>query len=254
MFTEMLSHYLFDDRYGRPGKGNDKGNVEGLVGWSRRNMMVPLPEFRDIESFNAWLEEQCRKRQSAILHGHRETIGARLQRDLGAMQPLPCAPYEACAKATGRVSSQSLVRYKTNDYSVPSTYGFRDVTIRAFVDVVEIGCGGEIIARHPRCYEREQMVFNPVHYFALLERKPGALDQAAPLAGWEMPEELQILRAAVRVALQKRAIAFDAIKHLVLCQVECRPARLDLSLYPYLPRAAVQKASSYMALLSESVS
>jgi len=219
--------------------------------------------------------------------GHKETIGERLQRDLRAMQPLPSAPYEACAKATGRVSSQSLVRYKTNDYSVPSTYGFRDVTIRAFVDVMEIGCGGAIIARHPRCYEREQMVFNPVHYFTLLARKPGALDQAAPLVDWEMPEELQtlrrllearqarqgrrefvqvlrllesydlpVLRAAVRIALQKRAIAFDAIKHLVLCQVECRPARLDLSLYPYLPRAAVQttKASNYMALLSEGAS
>ena len=58
MFSEMLSHYLSDDRYGRPGKGNDKGNVEGLVGWSRRNLMVPMPEFPDIESFNVWLQEQ----------------------------------------------------------------------------------------------------------------------------------------------------------------------------------------------------
>ena len=65
------------------------------------------------------------------------------------------------------------MRYKTNDYSLPSTYGFRDVTIRAFVDVVEIGYGGQIIARHTHC--GEQMVFNPLHYFALLERKPGAL-------------------------------------------------------------------------------
>ena len=47
MFTEMLSHYLFDDRYGRPGKGN----VEGLVGWSRRNLMVPLSEFRECRIF-----------------------------------------------------------------------------------------------------------------------------------------------------------------------------------------------------------
>ena len=172
----MLSHYLFDDRYGRPGKGN----VEGLVGWLRRNMMVPLPEFPDIENFNAWLEEQCRKRQSAVLHGHTETIGQRLQRDLAVMSPLPSAAYEACAKATGRVNSQSLVRYKTNDYSVPSTYGFRDVTIRAFVDVVEIGCGGEIIARHPRCYEREQMVFNPVHYLRFWRASPVPLIRLRP--------------------------------------------------------------------------
>ena len=194
MFTEMLSHYLFDDRYGRPGKGNDKGNVEGLVGWSRRNLMVPLPEFPDLDSFNVWLEEQCLTRQSAVLHGHRETIGERLKRDLAAMSPLPAMPYQACHKATGRVSSQSLVRYKSNDYSVPSTYGLREVTIRAFVDVVEIGCGGGVIARHARCYEREQMIFDPVHYFALLETKPGALDQAAPLVDWEMPDELQTLR------------------------------------------------------------
>lgn len=260
------------------------GNVEGLVGWSRRNLMVPLPEFPDLDSFNDWLEEQCLARQSAVLPGHRETIGERLKRDLAVMSPLPATPYQACYKATGRVSSQSLVRYKSNDYSVPSTYGLREVTIRAFVNVVEIGCGGGVIARHARCYEREQMIFDPVHYFALLETKPGALDQAAPLVDWEMPGELQTLRrlmearharqgrrefiqvlrllesfdlptlcAAVRVALQKRAIAFDAIKHLALCQVERRPARLDLSLYPYLPRTAVQttKAASYMALLSE---
>ena len=63
-----------------------------------------------------------------ILHGHTETIGERLKRDLAAMSPLPATPYEACAKATGRVSAQSLVRLKTNDYSVPSTYGFREVT------------------------------------------------------------------------------------------------------------------------------
>ena len=62
-----------------------------------------------LETFNVWLEEQCRKRQSAILHGHTETIGERLQRDLAAMRVLPAAPFEVCAKATGRVSSQSLL-------------------------------------------------------------------------------------------------------------------------------------------------
>jgi hypothetical protein len=61
------------------------------------------------------------------------------------------------------VSSQSLVRYQTNDYSVPVAYGHRDVWVRGYVDQVVIGCGGEIIARHPRCYDREDMIFDPVH-------------------------------------------------------------------------------------------
>ncbi len=143
LFSGLLSHYVIEDRYGRPGKGNDKGSVEGIVGWSRRNFMVPLPRFATWDDFNAWLEEQCRKRQAEILRGHSETIGERLERDLEAMAPLPAAPFEACDQATGRVSSQALVRYRTNDYSVPVAYGHRDVWIRAYVDRVIIGCGGE---------------------------------------------------------------------------------------------------------------
>jgi len=92
------------------------------------------------------------------LRGHTETIGARLQRDLAEMRPLPAAPFEACAQANGRVNSQSLVRYATNDYSVPVAYGHQDVWVRAYVDQVVIGCRGDVIARHPRCYGREDMV------------------------------------------------------------------------------------------------
>jgi len=283
LFSGLLSHYVIEDRYGRPGKGNDKGSVEGIVGWSRRNFMVPLPCFATWDDFNAWLEEQCRKRQADILRGHSETIGERLERDLEAMAPLPPAPFEACDQATGRVSSQALVRYKTNDYSVPVAYGHRDVWIRGYVDRVVIGCGGDVIARHARCYGREDMVFDPVHYLPLIEKKIGALDQAAPLADWELPAEFHTLRRlmearllkagrreyvqvlrlletfelgelhlAVKTALRMGAVGFDAIKHLVLCQVERRPPKLDLDVYPYLPRASVgtTSAASYMCLVA----
>ncbi|HSF77484.1 MAG TPA: IS21 family transposase [Steroidobacteraceae bacterium] len=283
LFSGFLSHYLFRDRYGRPGKGNDKGNVEGLVGYSRRNFMVPMPEFATWQAFNLWLEEQCRKRQRAVLRGESETIGERLQRDLAAMRPLPAAPFDACDQDNGRVSSQSLVRYKTNDYSVPVAYGHQDVWIRGYVHEVVIGCRGEVIARHPRCWERDELVFDPIHYLPLIEQKINALDQAAPLQGWDLPEEfatlrrlmearmnrqgrreyVQVLRllegfdladvrAAVIQALRMGALSFDAVKHLLLCRVERRPPRLDLDCYPYLPKATVEKtrAGSYMRLLS----
>ncbi len=283
LFSGFLSHYLIRDRYGRPGKGNDKGGVEGLVGYARRNFMVPVPRFPSWEAFNSWLEEQCRKRQADILRGHDETIDQRLVRDLDAMAELPAASFDACDQATGRVSSQALVRYKTNDYSVPVAYGHREVWIRGYVDRVVVGCGGEIIACHPRSYEREEMVFDPVHYLSLLEKKINALDQAAPLANWQLPEAfhtlrrllearmikagrreyVQILRllesfdlddlhVAVKNALRMGTIGFDAVKHLVLCQVEKRPPRLDLDVYPYLPRAnvAATSAASYMCLMA----
>ena len=281
-FSGLQSHYLFEDRTGRPGKGNDKGNVEGVVGYARRNFMVPRPRFASWDTFNAQLEEQCRNRQGEVVRGHRETIGERLRRDCEALMVLPPAPFDACDRQGTRVSSLSLVRYRTNDYSVPVAYGHREVWIRGYVHEVVIGCGGGIIARHPRSYERDDMVFDPIHYLPLLEQKIGALDQAAPLAGWELPDafptlrrllearmgkagkreyvqvlrlletfDLEALHGAVKDALRLGAIGYDAVKHLVLCRIERRPPKLDLDVYPYLPRAnvATTATASYMSLL-----
>ncbi len=182
-FAELRSHYLFEDRFGRPGKGNDKGKVEGLVGYMRRNFLVPIPSFDSFEALNARLERRSLEWMDAPLRGHTETIGQRMERDLETLLPLPPVAYDACDKQAGRVSSLFLVRYRTNDYSVPVAYGHRDVLVRGYVDRVVISCGSEVIAQHPRSYERD----DPIHYLPLLERKTGALDQAAPLQGCRLP-------------------------------------------------------------------
>ena len=284
VFAELQSHYLFADRFGRPGKGNDKGKVEGLVGYARRNFMVPIPRFASYTAFNAHLEARCRSRQAERLRGHTETIGQRLARDVAAFLPPPVSVYDACAKQVTRVSSLSLVRYQRNDYSVPVQYGHRAVLVKAYVDRVEIVAGTERIAQHVRSYEREDFIFDPLHYLSLLERKVNALDQAAPLQGWQLPavfatlrrllearlgqhgkrEYVQVLRlmeifrpqdveAAVKQALHLGAIGFDAVKHLLLCRLERKPPRLDLEIYPYLPRAQVKTtaARAYLSLLTQ---
>ena len=128
-FSGLQSHYLFEDRYGRPGKGNDKGNVEGVVGFARRNFMTPRPRFVNWDAFIAYLEEQCQKRQGDVLRGHRESIGERFARDHETLAALPPAPFDACDKQGTRVNSLSLVRYRTNDYSVPVAYGHQEVWI-----------------------------------------------------------------------------------------------------------------------------
>ena len=92
VFAELQSHYLFEDRFGRPGKGNDKGKVEGLIGFIRRNFLVPVPRVASIDALNAGLVAQCRRRQAARLRGHKETIGERLERDRDALLALPPAP------------------------------------------------------------------------------------------------------------------------------------------------------------------
>ncbi|HEX8568500.1 MAG TPA: IS21 family transposase, partial [Caulobacteraceae bacterium] len=193
-FAELRSHYLFLDRFGRPGKGNDKGKVEGLVGYARRNFLVPVPRVESFAALNAHLERRCLDRLDHRVRGHAESIGERLERDLAALQARPAAPYEACERKAARVSAMSLVRFDRNDYSVPTEYGHRAVLVRGHVEEVVIACGAETIARHPRSYAREDFVFDPLHYLALLERKVGALDQAAPLRGWELPEAFGTLR------------------------------------------------------------
>ncbi|MFL5287686.1 MAG: IS21 family transposase, partial [Rhodopila sp.] len=260
VFSELQSHSLFADRFGRPGKGNDKGKVEGLVGFARRNYLVPTPQAASLAALNEQLLADCRRRLGERLRGQSETIGERLARDLACFHDLPASPYDACETRTGRVSSLSLVRYRGTDYSVPTAYGHREVLIRGYVESVVIACGAAVIARHGRSYEREDFVYDPLHYLALLERKVGALDQAAPLAGWGLAEVFAILRrllearmgkpgkrefvqvlrllevfalevvaAGVRDAIDRGAIGFDAVKHLVLCRIERRPPRLDLS-------------------------
>src|SRR4051794_6982337 len=127
-----------------------------------------------------------------------------------------------------------------------------------------------VTARHPRSYGREDFVFDPLHYLALIEHKTGALDQARPLQSWALPDEFGILRrllearmgkggkreyvqvlrlmetfrledvhGAVREALRLGALGFDAFKHLVLCRIGHRPPKLHPTLYPYLPRVGV---------------
>jgi hypothetical protein len=244
--------------------------------------MVPRPRFASFDDLNAWLEDQCRRRMSDKLRGHNETIGERLKRDIAAFQELPVVAYDACDKQPARVSSLSLVRYRGNDYSVPTAYGHREVLVRGYVHEVVIACGAEIIARHPRSWEKEDFIFDPLHYLALIEQKTNALDQAAPLVGWELPEAfatlrrllearmgkkgkrefVQILRlmetfqlddvdAGIRSALERGTIGLDAVKHLVLCRIERRPPRLDMTVYPYLPKAhvAVTSPAAYMSLL-----
>ena len=178
--------------------------MEGLVGYVRRNFLVPIPSFESLEALKAYLEEQCLNWLEDRLRGHTETIGQRLERDLEVLMPLPAVPYDASDKRAIRVSSLSLVRYRTNDYSVPVAYVHRDVLVRGYVHEVVISCGSEVIARHRRSYEREDFVFDPLHYLPLLEQKTGALDQAAPLVGWELPEEFGVLRRMLESRMGKR--------------------------------------------------
>ena len=170
-FSHLQSHHLFRDRFGRPGKGNDKGKVEALVKTARRRFFVPIPKLHDLDVLNERLMARCLERLDALDAGGQ---AATLLADLEALRDLPAVPFEACEHMPGQVSSTALVRYRLVDYSAPAAHAHKKVMIKGYVGRVEIALGAEIIARHRRSYVRGDVIYDPLHYLSLLEKKPGA--------------------------------------------------------------------------------
>ena len=100
--------------------------------------MTPIPIAPSYVALNAMLSESCLARQSDRAGRHHETIGERLVADTGALDDLPAVPLEPCEKRAARVSSTALVRYRGNDYSTPTSYGFQEVLVKGFVEEVAI--------------------------------------------------------------------------------------------------------------------
>ena len=199
-FLRLQSHYLFDDHFCNPASGWEKGNVEGKVGYGRRNFMVPVPHAASLAELNERLRAQCLADLDRKIWGRDKTKAELLEADRAAMLPLP-EPFDARRIARARANSLSLVRFDRNAYSVPTAYAHHECVASGGIDKVQIACDGEVVATHPRCWEKQRMIMDPRHYLALLERKPGALDVARPLAGWELPDCFSLLRRRLEADL-----------------------------------------------------
>jgi len=193
-FLQLKSHYLFDHHFCHVGRGNEKGVVEGLVKFTRLNYFVPVPQVRDLGGLNAYLRQRCLEDQQRRLRGQAGTKAQLLAEEWQAFLALPVTPLEACRKVSTTASSLSLVRFDRNDYSVPVRWAHHPIVAKGFCQEVVLCAQGQEVARHPRIWDTEQVRFEPLHYLALLETKPGALDHARPLAGWTLPECFALLR------------------------------------------------------------
>src|SRR6516164_7384202 len=200
-FLRLKSHHLFEAHFCRVRRPNEKGHVETLVGYARRSFLVPVPVAEGgLEGLNARLEADCRADLQRRLRGKPATKAELLAEERAALLPLPAEAFEAARVEQPHADSLSLVRFDTNDYSVPTEFAHRRVTAVGTTDAVRIAVGDRVVATHRRCWGREQVIYDPVHYLALLERKPGALDFAAPLEGWELPVCFGVLRRRLEVA------------------------------------------------------
>lgn len=281
-FLQLKSHYLFDHHFCRVARGNEKGVVEGLVKFTRLNFFVPVPQVRDLAELNQFLRQRCEEDRQRRLRGQRGTKMQLLAEDRQAFLPLPRAPFEACWQDSTTANSLSLVRFDKNDYSVPVRWAHHPIVAKGYCEEVVLCAQGVEVARHGRVWESEQVRFEPLHYLALLETKPGALDHARPLAGWTLPEcfallrrrleaeregegtreyirvlrllekhPLPRLRRAVEQALAVGAITRDAIAQFLYPREDWQPTVFCLDGHPHLQH--VQVAAPNLAQYQELV-
>jgi transposase len=183
-FIVFRSHYLFESHFCTPGQGHEKGGVEHAVGFGRRNFLVPIPEVASFEELNEHLLAQCLADDQRRVKGQTVTIGEAWEQERPYLRPLPEYDFDCCVTRPAVLTPYSQVIFETNRYSVPVDQAHRNLVIRAYPFRVDILHLDRVLARHPRCYEREQDIFDPLHYLPLLEQRPGAFAHAKPLRQW----------------------------------------------------------------------
>ncbi len=193
-FLRLKSHFLFQDHFCLVRRPNEKGHVERLLDFARTNYLVPVPEVASLVELNATLLQRCQADLDRQLYGKSAPKAVLLEEERPALLPIPPQEFEARRVKPASVSSLSLVRFDTNNYSVPVKYAHRKVLVVATVDEIRLVHEDRLIARHPRHWGREKYLFEPVHYLALLERKPGGFDFARPLENWNLPSCFETLR------------------------------------------------------------
>lgn len=215
LWVSFRSHFLFTAEYCNPGKGQEKGSIENLIGYVRRNFLVPMPEMKSFSELNTYLLECCekdaRRRKRSGMTVHELWLQEKEQ-----LRPFPERVPEACVFVSAKVNRSQLVRYCGNVYSVPREYVGKVVTIKAFVFVVKITCQDKEIARHERSYGRDEEILDPFHYLPVLLRKPGAFDRATPIVRWSLPPAYEVYRHRLKQRLEGSRGIKEYIRVLLL--------------------------------------
>jgi hypothetical protein len=193
-FMALASHYLFEPVACTPESGWEKGQVENQVGNVREWLFTPTPHFDSFAELNAWLAQRCQElaRRAHPAQASR-TIAECFAEEQGSLIPVT-AGFEGHVDDMRRVSSQCLVSADRNRYSVPAQWANQVVSVRLSADRVRIVANEDIVADHPRCFGRGQLICDPWHYLPVIEKKPGALRHGAPFVQWDLPVPIQVVR------------------------------------------------------------
>ncbi len=271
-FVRFRSYYTFESIFCNRGQGHEKGGVEGLVGFARRNFLVPVPRAETLEDLNRHLLAECMAYGDHVISGRQSTVNELFEQEKAHLIGLPTKPYSNEILLDGKVDHYSTVVLDKNRYSVPIRYAGFKVRAQLGVDKVNIYYGGRKIAGHARAYGNNKWVLEPDHYLELLHQRPGAFATARPIKQWrsiwpqnherllerlttaqgtskgtrEFIEVLMLYRdhtpaeidGAIEKALASGVSSGEAVKHLAKAPaMEFVPAGLQS--WPSLPQADI---------------
>jgi transposase len=180
-YKALSAHYAFDCDFCNIAAGHEKGLVEGLVGWTRRNIFVPVPRVETISELNAVLLERCLAYRKHQIKGRKQSVGEMALIAQEALTKLPPYLFDPSKTKTGLVDHFSTVRFDYNHYSVPVIYAGKEVSIKGYGNELIIYYCGKELVRYTRCYERSQTLYRLEHYLDLIEQRPRSVFNAKPV-------------------------------------------------------------------------
>jgi len=183
-YDKFRAFYNFVPRFCNPGQGHEKGGVEGLVGYVRRNYMVPVPEAETLEALNEKLLNDCLAYGGHRVSGREQTVDELYEAEMEHLIALPEIAFSNVETSCGKVDKYSTVVIDKNRYSVPTAYAYLKVRVVLYVDCVEVFYGSKKIASHQRLYNNNRWSLKPEHYLELIQQRPQAFESARPIRQW----------------------------------------------------------------------
>lgn len=237
-FLSFRTHYVVRSRFCNPRSGHEKGLVENLVGYGRRNFLVPVPcvpsvDAQGLEALNEQLRQACIAKRSMQRANSTETVGALYEEERAHFHCLPDYPYDCATRVVAYVDNSARVRFETNLYSVPYLYADRRIELKVYVDRIEAVVDGQVVATHPRSYGRHGQFIELNHYLEVLFRKPGGLTH---FRGWQNHRLPKCYEDLLRAMLEAGRSVKEFVEVLVLRRDHANPEAVDSAVATSLTR------------------
>ena len=183
-FIAFRSHWQFQSEFCMPASPEEKGGVEGEVGYFRRNHFVPVPQVTNLAELNRLVLLGCQDDEKRLIGERQQSVGQCMQIEVAHLWPLASEGFDLADSRFTLVDRKGCVQADCNWYSVPQPSATK-VQIKILPSWIEVWHAGQRIALHERCYQRGQQILDLTHYLDVLHRKPGAFAGSKPLSQWK---------------------------------------------------------------------